>query len=519
LHQFLIRSAHRWGGAVAVAEEETSSTFEQIARRALSLAASFADRGLEKGDRVALLMPKSTEAIISLFGALLAGGIYVPVDLRWPADRIELALAECAPRFVVAMDLGDLARQIPSMARIGGIADSSITILDMKAGKSLPWVETLGRSETGFSIPEIAPGDPALILFTSGSSGRPKGVALSHKAVSAFVRWSSQEFKLGTEDRLASPSSLSFDLSTFDIFNMAWCGATCVIVPESIVWMPRFLAQFISLQRITAWYSVPSVLSALLAEKSFAQKSYPDLRLAVFAGEVLSGRDLARARTILPRADFYNLYGPTETNVVTWYRVPAGFDPDCPIPIGRACPYAELMFDPAGVEKEGRTETGDLLVAGDSLMLGYWNRPAETERAFVAIGEGNGKRFYRTGDRVARDPATGDFVFVGRKDRQVKRRGYRIELGEIENALRRHPQILDAAVISTRDGEMRTSIGAFACHDPHSGISAVEVRTHCARYLPAYMMPDQVVFLRVLPRNSRGKTDYAALESLLQDLS
>lgn len=517
LHHCLIDSAHRLGSAVAVMEDEQITTFEQLAGKALSLAATMRERGLGKGDRVALIMPKSTEAIISLFATLLAGGIYVPLEPRWPVDRIEAGLADCMPGFVVAQVPKDTMGRIPFLAGVPSTTDSSPLILDVRSGSGIPWNEAVGRPITRISEPAIQPGDPALILFTSGSTGRPKGVTLSHRAVGAFVRWTAEEFKLSEKDRLACPSPLSFDLSTFDIFNMALRGATCVVVPPRIVWMPRFLAQFISSQRITAWYCVPSVLSGMLAEKSFAQGRYPDLRSVIYAGEVFPGHNLARIRATFANADFYNLYGPTETNVVTWHRVPSEFDPNRPIPIGRPCPYAKLMFDPVDVERGDGVETGDLLVAGESLMSGYWNKPAETSQAFVDMVDRTqtSRRFYRTGDRISLDLAAGEYTFVGRKDRQVKRRGYRIELGEIETALRQHPGVLEAAVISNQDVEMQTSIVAFVRCDPHAPISQVELRTQCAQYLPAYLMPDHIVFLPVLPKSSRGKTDYRALAELL----
>lgn len=498
-------------------EDEQGLTFERLVEKALSLAATLMERGLGKGDRVALIMSKSTEAVISLFAVLFAGGIYVPLEPRWPPDRIEAILEDCTPRFVVAKGSRDTTGRIRSLAGMNITTDSSPLIFDVRLSSSIPWSVALGRPATRFPEPAIQPDDPALILFTSGSTGRPKGVTLSHRAVGTFVSWTAQELKLSEEDRLACPSPLSFDLSTFDIFNMALRGATCVIVPQQVVWMPRFLAKFISSQRITAWYCVPSILSAMLAERDFAQGRYPDLRSVIFAGEVFPGHNLARIRATFADAEFYNLYGPTETNVVTWYRVPSEFDPSRPIPIGRPCPYAKLMFDPADVETVNGVETGDLLVAGESLMSGYWNKPAETSQAFVDMFDGTqtSRRFYRTGDRISLDPATGHYTFIGRKDRQVKRRGYRIELGEIETALRQNPGILDAAVISNQDEDMRTSIIAFVRSDPHAPTSQVELRTHCAQYLPAFMMPDRIVFLPVLPKSGRGKTDYKALAELL----
>ncbi len=517
LHSFLVASARRHGGTIAIDEDGRLTPFDQLLEQALAFAATLQAHGLVQGDRVALILPKSTEAIISLFGILIAGGIYVPIEPRWPAERIEDNLADCTPRFVVTPGDPKVAQRIPSLSRVPGLTSNSPSVCDLKAGKLFSWAEAIGGIEVAVRETSVRPEDPALILFTSGSTGRPKGVTLSHRAVAAFVSWSAREFNIEGNDRLGCPSSLNFDLSTFDIFNMALCGAACVIIPEQIVLLPRFLAQFMAHQRISAWYSVPSLLTSLLAERSFTHGHFPDLRLALFAGEVLAGQDVSRLRSIVPHAAIYNLYGPTETNVVTSYRIPDDFAAADPIPIGHACAYAELMLDAAGQEPNHGETSGDLLVAGESLMLGYWKRARETEQAFVTdTREGtSGKRFYRTGDRVKLILDTGQYIFVGRKDRQVKRRGYRIELGEIETALRRHPAILEAAVISSQSRLATTSITAFVCADPQTPVTPVEIRTHCAHCLPAYMMPDQITFLPIMPRSSRGKVDYAALATIL----
>jgi amino acid adenylation domain-containing protein len=517
LHHLLVETSRTRGRDIAILDDGRATTFDQLVEQAFSLAAILKERGLGKGDRVALLMPKSAEAIISLFATLLAGGIYVPLEPKWPSERIESSFADCTPHFVVMQDQVNLTHRIQALSSVPAAPGSSPLIFDMRARQSLSWQEALAGRGSRLAETDIQPEDPALILFTSGSTGRPKGVTLSHKAVAAFIQWSAHECEIAAHDRLGCPSALNFDLSTFDIFNMALCGATCVIVPEQIVWLPRFLAQFMSAQRITAWYCVPSILSGLLAERTFVQGRFPDLRLALFAGEVLPGRDVDKLRTVVPGAAVYNLYGPTETNVVTWYRVPEDFAPDRPVPIGSACPYAELMLDPDSVEKGEGEESGDLLVAGDSLMLGYWNNPGETAKAFVdSAADGTScKRFYRTGDRVSLDPAARRYTFVGRKDRQVKRRGYRIELGEIENALRTHAGILEAAVIAAQDQHLRTRIVAFVLADPLVPVSMVEIRAHCTRRLPAYMIPDQITFLSSIPRNSRGKMDYPALAEMV----
>jgi amino acid adenylation domain-containing protein len=465
-------------------EEDRITSFRELFEQAASLAVQFVEHGIQKQDRIALVMPKTTEAIVSVFASLLAGAIYVPIHPQWPKERIETTLADCGARLVIEGD-----------------NDSSPRITDRHTGGSILWPVASSTpsyiSKLG-SLPRADASDSSLILFTSGSSGQPKGVLLSHRAVSAFVRWSAREFQISSADRIACPSPLSFDLSTFDIFNMALCGATCVLVPGHTVWMPRFLLQFLREARITCWYSVPSILAGMLEDGRLAQHDYPGLRLVLFAGEVFRGHYVSQLQAAVPKAVCANLYGPTETNVVTWCRVPRGFDGSQPLPIGQPCPYATVTVD---------ATSGELLAGGDSLMSGYWNRPEDTQHAFVSL---DGKRYYHTGDRVSQ-ATNGNYLFLGRLDRQVKRRGFRIELGEIETALAGSEDILEAAAVAVDDGKMGTAIIAFVRTRSAGAITLVEAKAHCARTLPLYMVPDHIVFLDAIPTGSRGKIDYLAL--------
>lgn len=490
LSDWLRRTAASTPDAPAIVEDDRITSFRELFQQAASLALRFVEHGVQKQDRVALVMPKSTDAIVSVFASLLAGAVYVPIHPQWPKERIETTLADCAARLVIE---GDGSRP---------------RIVDRGTGKSIPWTAAQAApADTAVAHSLLRPeaGDPALILFTSGSTGRPKGVVLSHRAVGAFVKWSALEFQISSTGRIACPSPLSFDLSTFDIFNMALCGATCVLVPERIVWMPRFLVQFVREARISCWYSVPSILAGMLEEERMAQHDYPALRVILFAGEVFRAQDVARLQAALPEAVCANLYGPTETNVVTWYRVPQGFDGSQPLPIGQPCPYATVTVDAA---------SGELLAGGDSLMTGYWNRPEDSQRAFVNV---EGERYYRTGDRVSR-AADGNYLFQGRLDRQVKRRGFRIELGEIETALASREDILEAAVLAVDDAKLGTVIIAFVRTRAAGAVSLIEAKAHCARTLPLYMVPDHIVFLDAIPKGNRGKIDYIALSKIAETL-
>jgi len=214
-------------------------------------------------------------------------------------------------------------------------------------------------------------------------------------------------------------------------------------------------------------------------------------------------------RRLLPTPAFFNLYGPTETNVCTFARIPVNIpdDRDEPYPIGFACSHcATLVLDAEGAHVGAGAE-GLLHVSGPSVFSGYWNRPVENGAAFV---ERCGTRWYNTGD-VVREDAHSGFVYVGRRDRMVKRRGYRIELGEIERALYKHPQVREAAVVSRPDADSGVRIAAFVAVNPESPPSIVELKAFCGRNLPSYMNPDQFVIRQTLPKTSTDKTDYQGL--------
>lgn len=481
LGEWLRHTASLTPDAPAIVEEERVTSFRELCEQADTLARRFVTHGVQKQDRIALVMPKTTDAIICVFASLFAGAMYVPIHPKWPKDRVEATLEDCDARLVIEEDA----------------AAPSIT--DRRSGATIAWMASGAGSEV---LPAVDAEDAAFILFTSGSTGRAKGVVLSHRAVSAFVRWSAREFHVCSSDRIACPSPLGFDLSTFDIFNMALCGATCVLVPEHIVWMPRFLVNFVQEARITCWYSVPSILAGMLQEGRLAEHEYPALRLVLFAGEVFPSPQVHRLQAAIPQAELANLYGPTETNVVTWYCVPREFDGADAVPIGRACPYAAVTMD---------AESGELLAGGASLMTGYWKRPEETQRAFVIL---EAVQHYRTGDRVSGGP-DGNYHFIGRIDRQVKRRGFRIELGEIEAVLLQHEDILEVAAVSVEDKRNGTVIVAFV-RSRSGAVPLTEAKAHCARTLPLYMLPDRILSLDRIPKGARGKIDYLALGRLAE---
>ncbi len=380
-------------------------------------------------------------------------------------------------------------------------------------GVDARWADVLADDAPSPLPPPRARDDLAYILFTSGSTGQPKGVMLSHENALTFLDWCQRA--LGpwhADDRFSSHAPLHFDLSIFDLFAACRNAATLVLIGESTGKDPARLADFIADRRISVWYSAPSILAMLVERGGLDRPGYSSPRLVLFAGEVFPIAPLRRLRAAWPAARMWNLYGPTETNVCTAFPIPDEIpaDRDEPYPIGSACPPSCARV----VDHQGRYlpagSIGELVISGSTVMRGYFGRPDLTEAAFLVHADGT--RWYRTGDLV-RDDGTGCFEFHGRRDRMVKRRGYRIELGEIESTLYRH-QAVDRVGVVARSGDSGVAIEAFVALKPGRKKSIIAMKQHCAVYLPNYMVPDTITFVDGLPSTSTDKVDYQRLTAL-----
>jgi acyl-coenzyme A synthetase/AMP-(fatty) acid ligase len=279
---------------------------------------------------------------------------------------------------------------------------------------------------------------------------------------------------------------------------------------------PARLAQWIAEQRVSVWYSVPSVLTMLATHGKLGAVDLSALRTVIFAGEVFPAKHLSRLIEQLPDARHLNWYGPTETNVCTWFEVPRGSGPlTAPVPIGQGCPGLDVFAVSADGQRVSRTgQEGELLVGGPGLMSGYWAAPQKTGEALVPnplSGSGD-EMVYRTGDVVALDQ-DGNFVFVGRRDGMVKTRGYRVEVGEVETALYEHPAVREAVVLPVPDELLGSRLRALVSADAGIELSREQLLEHCRRRLPSYMVPDAIELRPTLPKTSTGKIDRVLLRS------
>ena len=485
LHHLVEAGARDHPGRPAVSFEGATLTYAELDDRANRLAVALQEKGVSPGDRVGLQLRKGGSAVTAMLAVLKAGAAYVPLDPTVPEARRSY-IRENSGISVVLSSQGEAG---PGLMEVGDQA------FDTDPGRLVrhPTVET----------------DLAYILYTSGSTGTPKGVAISHLNSLTFVRWAGAELAVTPEDRLANHAPLNFDLSVLDIYCALQAGACVCPVPEAIRAFPVRIAEWIETERITIWYSVPSALTLLVERGRLDHVDLSRLRLVLFAGEVYPIRSLQSLAAAVPHPRYYNLYGPTETNVCTFHEVDLERlqERTEPLPIGRACQNMKVFaVDEAGREAPAGVE-GELLVGGSGVAVGYWDLPDQTAARFVQNPLQNSYRdiVYRTGDIVIPE-ADGEYRFLGRRDDQVKVHGYRIELGELESALQLMPEIKEGAAIAV-PGVAGARLEVVVAMREGAALTAADIRGHCGRLLPPYMVPESVVFVSALPRNSNGKVD------------
>jgi amino acid adenylation domain-containing protein len=518
LNQLLTRSAARVPDKDAVCARGRSLSYRELDEQSNRLAHLLRERGLKNGDRVGLFIPKCVESIVSMFGVLKAGGVYVPLDPQAPLDRIAYIVRNCDMKGLICT-----AEQFKGLTPLDiacvqfAVLNGELSEGEGRAGTTslIAWKEI--NSFPGSAAPDCprVTTDLAYMLYTSGSTGRPKGVMLTHQNALTFINWCAETFQVQTEDRLSNHAPLHFDLSVFDVYNAIEAGATVFLATTEILLFPKSLARFIEENRITIWYSVPSALVLLLLHVDLKAHDLSSLRVVLFAGEVFAMKYLKQLVELLPRPDFYNLYGPTETNVCTYYKVERSKLADLDrLPVGRACGNTEVFAVDERNQITKAGEVGELYVRGPAVTPGYWGDPEKTKRSVVAnkFQPNFEEKAYRTGDQVALG-ADGNYDFIGRLDSMIKSRGYRIELGEIEAALLSHASVEEAAAVAIPDEEIGARIKAFVGTHNGNPVTGADLQKYCASRIPKYMVPEFIEVRDKLPKTSTGKVDRVLLAS------
>jgi amino acid adenylation domain-containing protein len=526
LQQGVTAQARRCPDAIALVFNDTRLTYRALDEASNRLAHCLRAAGCRHGDRVGLLMPKQPMAIVAVLGALKAGATYVPLDPAGPRVRLARVLEVSDCRFVLAAgQVGPLLAETLATAALQ--QQPLIGWLDEApwSGLERPGFDMHGLSAYASSEPTLpacgeqgaCDTDVALLLFTSGSTGLPKGVMLTHRSVVHFIRWAMRYFGIEESDRVSQHPPMQFDVSTLDIFGTLWAGAQLHLVPPELNLLPHKLAQFIRQAELTQWFSVPSVLNLMANFDVIGQDDFPSLRRVLFAGEVLPTRTLIHWMRRLPHVDFTNLYGPTETTISSsHYTVPRCPASELePIPIGTACDGEELLILDEKLQPLAAGESGELYIGGVGVSPGYWRDPARTRGVFVADPRSADpqQRLYKTGDLARRDE-NGFIFFLGRADMQIKSRGYRIELGEIEAALHSLPDLRESAVVAIpSEGFEGWQICCAYAPVPERSVAPENLRKALATVLPTYMLPRRWLRYEALPKNPNGKIDRPQLKA------
>lgn len=518
LSDLLSESAIKFPAKPAVIDGDKSISYQELDELSNKVAVSLKNQGVGPRDLVGLYMQKNLISVVAIHGILKAGAGYVPVDTNAPPRLVSYYIenSEITCLFSSASLLKMLAQCSLENSRLKTLILQEDQVLDAPELPCdiLSWNQFLEMSNG--EVPENPGIDAniAYILYTSGSTGVPKGVITTHRNALSFVNSSWLEYGVTHEDKVANPAPLKFGISIFDIFVSIKAGATLVIIPPYLMNFPLQLAEWIEMNHITTWFSVPFVLSRMVLDGEMQRFKFKNLKTVFFAGEVFPVKYLSRLMQLIPHASYFNIYGTTETNILTHFKVPE-LDPerDGPVPIGKAISNLEVFaLKSTGEVVTKAGDEGEICVRGAMVAMGYWKNLKKTDKSFIQnpLNKNYREIIYKTGDLVRID-SEGNFHFLGRNGLMIKSRGYRIETGEIEAALYAHPNIKEAIVVGIPDDLVGNLIKAVLTLNEGQKLDEREIKAFCKDRIPGYMIPEIIEFRDGLPKTSTGKVDRLAL--------
>lgn len=491
---YLEQSEKDYSDKTAVVDEKGSDTYSQLADKTRRVGTFLLRRGLQANDVVVVLLGKERAALSAFWGVTYAGGIYSPMDCHAPVSRLQLIIDVLVPAFVIADEENrDKALELVPKERLLLIEEA--------------WQEQPDRSALEEVQKLRIDTDPLYIICTSGSTGVPKGVVISHRAVIDFTEESSQVMDFSSEESFANQAPFYFDASVPDLYCTIRNGATLHIIPEKCFSFPIKVLEYIREHEVNAIFWVPSALIVTANLRALREVNVACLKKIMFCGEVMPVKQYNMWKKYVPDAKYVNYYGPSETTYAsTYYIIDREFGNDEALPIGRAAINTGVLILNQEDRPCGRGETGELCIRGSGVALGYYNNPEKTREAFVQNPLAPFYRdiMYRTGDLV-KENERGEIEYVGRKDFQIKHMGFRIELGEIEAAAMSVSGMSRACCIYH---EKRQSIILLY----EGSAEEKSVKDGLMKRLPGYMVPGNIVRLDAMPMNANGKIDRRLLK-------
>lgn len=471
-------------------------TYRETHKKTCQIEGFLTEKGVERGGRIAICTDKSLDTLVCILGTILQGSVYIPMDILAPTKRIQIILDDSQATGLI----GD-----------GALVDALIASNKAQdkwpiPGTSLQYVLLKKTGAGKIKVPK----DLAYILYTSGSTGTPKGVMITHTNALSFIQWGATTFTLSSKDIFSSVAPFHFDLSVFDIFVAIWHGSKVVLMNNKTIRNPLMISELIEQKAITVWYSTPTALMLLQRYGKLNRYNHESLRIVNFAGEVFPKTQLKQLKQAWPEAQFYNLYGPTETNVCTWKPIPDVLESDFSSSnIGKCCAHLDCRI--LDINKEIKDpipgQRGELIVSGASVSPGYLDLPAERQNSLFQDNQNS--TWYKTGDLVHVNNQ-GEFEFIGRTDRMIKRNGYRVELNEIEKTLEQHDAIDRVCVINCKSKD-QVILRAFIQGNTTEPTTRTSLKPYASDRLPSHMIPDEWVWINQIPLTSTQKIDYQKL--------
>jgi D-alanine--poly(phosphoribitol) ligase subunit 1 len=486
---------------VAIVDDERGYTFTEVEHLAKKCATLILQRTAVINRPIAVCLPKSADTIIADLGILYSGNCYANLDLKSPPERLKAILQNLEPCLIITA-----AAYAGELHRIG-ISQEQLLILSAAATADA----TYDNASLLARMDQVIDTDPLCIIHTSGSTGIPKGVALNHRGTIDFMDWAFKHLELDENEIIGSLSPFYFDIYTLELYLCLAKGATLVIIPEQCAFFPAKLLDFMVAHAINFVFWVPTIMVNIANHDLLAKWKLEALRKILFAGEVFPTKHLNYWRRHLPGALFVNLYGPIEISVdCTYFVVDREMADDEKLPIGYPCRNTDILILNEQNQPSQVYEPGELCVRGSSLALGYWNNPERTSQTFVQnpLNPYYHDLIYRTGDIVYRTQS-GEIMFIGREDFQIKHLGYRIELGEIEHAALQVDGIRNGCVVYHQANK---EIRLFFESD--SNLSPATIRKRLGAFLPKYMLPTMFHRMEELPKNPNGKIDRQKLAGM-----
>lgn len=493
---YLDLTVEKYPNKIGVRDAQKAYTFSEIKERAVKIGTTLGELGLFKKP-VAIYLDKNVDCFTSIFGVAYSGNFYTIIDVTMPKERIE--------KILKILGADEIITEKKYEKDIQGFD------IDLKP----IYIEDVYECNVDYQKiacihNKIVDTDVLYILFTSGSTGDPKGVIISHRNVITYMEWSGAAFEFDETTIFGSQTPFYFSMSVLDIFQTIRTGAEFVIIPKKLFSLPGDLISYIDKTKINTIYWVPSALCQLANINALDNPRLKCIKKVLFAGEVMPAKQLNMWRKALPDAFFANLFGPTEvTDICTYYILDREIADDESVPIGRTCDNMDtFIVDENGNEVVG-TEEGEMLVRGASVAYGYYKNPEKTKEAFVQnpLQDYYEEKVYRTGDLVHYNEL-GEIIYVSRKDFQIKHMGYRIEIGEIETAASALDQIDRVCCLYDTDN---SEIVLF-----YTGkIDSKEIKKSIKKKVPKYMVPTRYISVEEMPLNLNGKIDRGQLKKLM----